>query len=104
MRFDHGHVSDAPCLPSRTSLFSGRFGIDTGVVKHGGQRASIYNEGINRGFWDWLGEHSWPGTIRRAGLTATTISSFGDRRSAWSWYAGFSEIIKPNPLQLGGGS
>ena len=36
VRFDNYYCSDAPCLPSRTALMSGRFGIHTGVVGHGG--------------------------------------------------------------------
>jgi len=30
------YCSDAPCLPSRTAMYTGRFGIHTGVVSHGG--------------------------------------------------------------------
>jgi choline-sulfatase len=33
------YASDVPCLPSRTALFSSRFGIHTGVVNHGGTNA-----------------------------------------------------------------
>ncbi len=32
VRFDNCYVSDAPCLPSRTALWSGRCGFNTGVV------------------------------------------------------------------------
>src|SRR6187399_3010299 len=32
VRFEHVYCSDAPCLPSRTAFYSGRFGIQTGVV------------------------------------------------------------------------
>jgi arylsulfatase A-like enzyme len=39
VRFDNVHVSDAPCLPSRTALWSGRHGIHTGVINHGGVAA-----------------------------------------------------------------
>jgi len=41
VRFEHCYVSDAPCLPSRASMFTGRFGIHTGVVNHGGLAADI---------------------------------------------------------------
>ena len=33
-RFDNYYCSDAPCLPSRSALWSGRFGIHTGVTGH----------------------------------------------------------------------
>ena len=36
VRFSDCWASDAPCLPSRTALYSGRFGIHTGVVGHCG--------------------------------------------------------------------
>ena len=29
LRFDNCYVSDAPCLPSRTAMFGGRFGTST---------------------------------------------------------------------------
>src|SRR3569833_1762494 len=35
-RIDRVYVSDAPCLPSRTALVTGRFGVRTGVSTHGG--------------------------------------------------------------------
>ena len=34
--FENVHASDVPCLPSRTALLTGRFGIHNGVVNHGG--------------------------------------------------------------------
>ena len=30
--FENVHASDVPCLPSRTALLTGRFGIHNGVV------------------------------------------------------------------------
>ena len=36
VRFENHYVTDAPCLPSRTAMWSGRFGIHTGVINHGG--------------------------------------------------------------------
>lgn len=93
VRFENCYVTDAPCLPSRTALFSGRFGIHSGVINHGGVAADPFIEGIGRGFKSTLGQTSWPSCLRRAGMRTTTISPFGERHSAWHWYAGFSEII-----------
>ena len=45
VRFDNLYVSDAPCLPSRTALITGRFGIHTGVCNHHGTAADMYIEG-----------------------------------------------------------
>lgn len=36
VRFDNCYITDAPCLPSRTAMWSGRSGFHTGVVGHGG--------------------------------------------------------------------
>jgi choline-sulfatase len=87
------HVSDAPCLPSRSSLFSGRFGIHTGIVNHGGVAAQPFIEGPERPFRDNFGRSSWPVLLREVGYHTATISSFGERHSAWHWYAGFNEVI-----------
>jgi choline-sulfatase len=92
VRFEHCHVPDAPCLPSRTALFSGRFGIHTGVINHGGAAADMFVEGPGRRFRSTLGNTSWMHCLRRAGLKTATVSPFGERHSAWHWYANFNEI------------
>ena len=92
-RFDNYYTSDAPCLPSRTALFGGRFGIHSGVVGHGGTAADPFIQGEGRGFQSWLGRHSWMASLRRAGYRTATVSTFGERHSAWHWYAGFQEIF-----------
>jgi arylsulfatase A-like enzyme len=91
-RFDNYYCSDAPCLPSRTALMSGRFGIHTGVVNHGGTNADIRIDGERRGFRDTLASESLPALLRQAGLKTVSISPFGERHSSWSFYAGFSEM------------
>jgi len=94
-RFDNCYVSDAPCLPSRTALWSGRCGFHTGVVGHGGTAADPFIEGPERRFRGLLDATSWMGALRRAGFKTVTISPFGERHSAWHWYAGFNEIYNP---------
>lgn len=93
VRFTGCHVSDAPCLPSRTALFSGRLGIHNGVVNHGGVAAEMFPEGATRDFQSTHGRHNWMTRLREAGLRTATVSSFGERHSAWHWYAGFNEIM-----------
>ncbi len=93
VRFTNCYTSDAPCLPSRTALFSGLFGIHSGVVNHGGVAAQPFQQGAGRGFRDWYGENSWPSRFRKLGYHTATISSFGERHSAWHWYAGFNEVF-----------
>lgn len=95
VRFENCYVSDAPCLPSRTALFSGRFGFKTGVVGHGGTAADPVLDGPQRGFRDTFYATSWMSALRQAGYHTVTVSPFGERHAAWHWYAGFSEIFNP---------
>lgn len=92
VRFDNYYCSDAPCLPSRTALMSGRFGIHTGVVNHGGLAADFRPEGIDRDMQDKLSTESLPAIFRKAGMRSVLISPFAERHSSWNFYAGFSEI------------
>ncbi len=92
VRFDNYYCSDAPCLPSRTALMSGKFGIHTGVVGHGGTAADIRLEGAGRDFKDILATQSLPAFLRSAGLKTVSISPFAERHSAWSFNAGFNEM------------
>ncbi len=89
--FENVHASDVPCLPSRTALLTGRFGIHNGVVNHGGSDADPILEGAGRGFWSRLQIDSFPSRLKRAGLKTVSISSFAQRHSAFHWYAGFDE-------------
>lgn len=92
VRFTNYFCSDAPCLPSRAALMSGRFGIHTGVVGHGGTAADMRLEGEPRHFRDRMAADSLPATMRWAGLKTALISPFGERHSAWWFYAGFNEV------------
>lgn len=92
VRFDKCYVSDSPCLPSRTALFSGRFGIHTGVVSHGGVASIPFNEGSRRAVRSKLGLTNWMTCLEPLKMKRVTISPFGDRHSAFHWYAGFTEI------------
>ena len=91
--FENCYASDAPCLPSRTAMWSGRSGFHTGVVNHAGARSQPFNEGRERWFRDSFFRTGWLNALREAGIKRTaTISSFGERHSAWHWYAGFHEV------------
>jgi len=91
VRFDQCWVSDAPCLPSRAALMTGRFGIHNGVVNHGGVAAEPFPDGRDRTFRSALDQESLFRCLRRAGLRVVTVSPFAERHSAWWWYAGASE-------------
>lgn len=92
VRLDKCHCSDAPCLPSRTALMTGRFGIHTGVVGHGGTAADMRLDGPDRKFRSDLNDDSLWAMLRRAGMKTVSISPFAERHSSWSFYAGFSEM------------
>ncbi|MFW6066202.1 MAG: sulfatase [Planctomycetota bacterium] len=92
VRFDECHVSDAPCLPSRASMFTGMFGIHNGIVGHGGSAADIRPVGMERSF-----STKWqrPGLIRQlreAGLYPVSFSPFAERHSAWWFHEGWREF------------
>lgn len=95
VRFENNYVSDAPCLPSRSALWSGRTGFHTGVINHGGTAAEPFIEGPARGFRDMFDRTGWIPQLARAGLHPVTVSPFGERHSAWWWYAGYKEIYNP---------
>jgi len=100
VRFSNIYLTDAPCLPSRTALFSGRMGIHTGVVDHAGIAADFYHEGPARGFHSTLGKTNWMKCLRDLGLRTATISPFAERHSAWWFCAGFMEMY--NSGKFGG--
>lgn len=95
VRFTNLYVSDVPCHPSRTALWSGRHGFKTGVVAHGGTACEPFIEGRDRSWAGQFAQTGWMGALRKAGLHTVTISSFGERHGCWHWYAGFNEIVNP---------
>ena len=93
IRFESVYASDTPCGPSRSALISGRFGIHNGVVGHGGTGADPFTEGASRGFQSRGATTSWARRMRSVGMHTATISTFGERHSAYHWDAGFNEVI-----------
>jgi arylsulfatase A-like enzyme len=94
--FDRFYCSDSPCLPSRMSWLSGRFGIHTGTVS---------NVGCGRDFR--ICRKGYGGPIdaqetvmrqlrRHAGLEAISITNFADRHCAQWFTHGWTEFISPN--------
>ncbi|HNT33764.1 MAG TPA: sulfatase, partial [bacterium] len=92
-RFENYYASDAPCLPSRSALFSGQFGIHTGVVNHGGTAADPFIQGKSRGFKTDAYHTSWMSLLRKAGFHTVSVSPFAERHSAWWFCSGFNEMI-----------
>jgi arylsulfatase A-like enzyme len=93
MRMNRYHCSDAPCLPSRTALYTGMFGIHSGVVGHGGTAADPRIEGSGRGFRDRIESDSLATRLNEdAEMHVAQISPFGHRHAARQFLAGFNEI------------
>lgn len=92
IRFNNYFCSDAPCLPSRAALISGRFGIHNGVAGHGGTAADMILEGHDRGFQSEFSHHNLFKIFQRACFNTSSISTFAERHSAWWFNAGFNEM------------
>ena len=91
--FDNVHASDTPCLPSRSALSSGQFGIRNGSINHGGPATDPFPEGRNRQFQTALARSSWMSALRAQGVWTTSISTFAERHSAYHFEAGFNECF-----------
>ncbi|MFC7189113.1 sulfatase [Halocatena marina] len=89
--FRNYYVSDAPCLPSRTAFFTGRFGIHTGVVNHSGINADIRHRGQKRGTSTGGAYRTFPMTLSQAGYRTALVSPFPTRHGAWHVLDGFEE-------------
>lgn len=87
VRFERCHVSDAPCMPSRTAMVTGRFGIHTGVVAHEGSTADPFPIGDNRAFSVTPGFEPLPLILQRLGFYTVSVSPFPQRHACW-WYVG----------------
>jgi arylsulfatase A-like enzyme len=91
-RFTNYYAADAPCLPSRTGLFTSRFGIHTGVINHGGLNADIRHRGERREFNVQYDDYrTWMSVLRQAGHHTALVSPFPQRHGAWHVLDGFDE-------------
>ncbi len=93
VRFSNVYASDVPCLPSRSALVTGMFGIRNGVANHGGLAADLAPWGAERGFFSQLSAGSFPSVLMNAGYHTASISSFPRRHGAPWWTAGFMESM-----------
>jgi len=96
--FHNCFASDTPCLPSRTALAMGRFGIKNGVNTHWGHGQHL--RPIANG-------HAYqPGCIPTFALLGQTmrtasISSFAERHKAFWFSAAFRESNNPPSFRTG---
>ena len=98
--FDEYYCSDAPCLPSRSALMSGMFGIHSGAVNHGGIHGDMRLQGESRRFRSSLALDSLPAFLKDRGAHTCYIGGFGERHAIYTFYAGFREIHDTGMLGL----
>ncbi|MGW5112180.1 sulfatase family protein [Nocardia sp. NPDC004123] len=88
VRFDRYYCSDSPCLPSRTALTSGQFGITTGVIGHAGSGAQYR---MDTGHGPQMGRPLLGQYLSLCGYYTAAISSFAERHRAHFFLANFRE-------------
>lgn len=98
IRFTNYYTSDAPCLPSRTALTTGKMGIRTGLVNHGGTASKLKVSEQHLDFKDNLDRFSLPGLFRQKGMETTLVSTFAERHAAWHFNAGWNNVINVGKL------
>ena len=103
IRFNEYYCSDAPCLPSRAALISGRFGLRNGVTGHGGTASDRRLTGYNRGMQDQQDIGNFNNIFRRAGMYTCSVSTFPERHSAWRFSAGMNETFNEGSCGLESG-
>ena len=89
--FDRYYASDSPCLPSRTALTSGQFGITNGVVGHYGEAARFRldtGHGSERER-PLLGQH-----LQQHGHYTAAVSMFAERHRAYFFLGNFRESVR----------
>ena len=95
VRFDNCYVSDAPCLPSRAACWTGRFGIHSGIINHGGTCADLIPDGPKRGFFGNFKRLNLATVIKYPYMYTVSVSPFAERHAAWWFYSGFKEMYNP---------
>lgn len=94
VRFTRYFASDTPCVPSRAALFSGRPGIENGVVTHEHlPLGSTLRYGNRERFGAApLLAHA----LAKAGVHTVSFSTFADRHYAGWFHLGFREFRLPS--------
>ena len=95
MRFDRYYCSDSPCMPSRHALISGRFGINNGVVTHGGPASKMT---LDERLYGGPQAHNQllQRAIRENGYDTICFSNFAFRHCATWFSLGWTEFHSPS--------
>lgn len=89
--FTNFYASDAPCLPSRTAFYTGRFGYHTGVINHGGRNADPRRHGGVRESRYPRKYRTLATILKEEGLKTAMVSPFPARHDGWQVVEGFVE-------------
>ena len=73
-------------------MTTGKFGIHTGVVNHGGIASQPHLWGRDRKFKCNMTEDNWAENFKEPATTQSHFHPFAQRHGAWHWYAGFMEM------------
>lgn len=94
VRFTRYFASDTPCVPSRAALFSGRPGIENGVVTH---EHLPLGSTLRYGNRERFGTAPLlPHALAKAGVHTVSFSTFADRHYAGWFHLGFREFHLPS--------
>ncbi len=93
--FNRYYCTSSPCLPSRSTISSGRYGIRNGILSNYGPGARF-----NIDTDDYNGPRPenelFPRQLRRFDIDTYCFSTFADRHNAWWWQTGWTEFHTPN--------
>ncbi len=95
MKFNRYYCSDSPCMPSRHALVSGRFGINNGVVTHGGPASKLQIRERTYGGPESVNQ-LLQRRLRENGLETICFSNFPPRHCATWFGLGWTELHSPN--------
>lgn len=95
IRFNHYYCGSSPCVPSRTSLVSGRFGIRNGVISNVGAGARFRIATRDYG-GPQDANQMFPRQLKAHGYDPICFSNFADRHYALWFMCGWSEFHTPN--------
>lgn len=89
--FDRYYCSDSPCMPSRTALTSGQFGISNGVIGHFGPAARFR---LDAGHGPEPDRPLLGQVLQFGGYHTAAISVFAERHRAYYFHGNFRESIR----------
>ncbi len=95
VRFNRYYCSDAPCLPSRMALTSGRFGIHNNVISNCGVSSEYHIRKKSYGGPE-PDNMTLPRQLRKLGIGPVSFSNFADRHNAMWFMNGWEEFHTVN--------